>query len=195
MKGSLDSATFIKRTKHVLSVHKRISTEDLHPECFPNSTCVSYASYRSRAEKKELDFEITHDDYKTLTSQDCYLCGKQTTETHTNGIDRLDNTRGYVLENCRACCRECNHMRNAGTACLWKKNYGLDELLGKMEQIQGVWSDKPLPVLPTQLNLIVENKNKMTKQELDKARKEEKERTLQKHLQYLESIPGASITK
>jgi len=186
MKGSLDSATFIKRTKHILSIHKRISTEDLHPECFPDSTCVSYASYRSRAEKKELNFEITHDDYKTLTNQDCYLCGKQTTETHTNGIDRLDNTRGYVLENCRACCRECNHM---------KKNYGLDELLGKMEQIQGVWLDKPLPVLPTQLHLIVENKNKMTKQELEKARKEKKERTLQKHLQYLENIPGASITK
>lgn len=198
MKGSLDSATFIKRTQHVLSIHKILEKPTLHPECFPDSSCVSYASYRSRAEKKELAFEITHDDYKTITHQECYLCGKLTNQSHTNGIDRVDNARGYVLDNCRACCRECNHMRNAGhkavghTACLWKNNFGLDELLGKMAQIQCVWQNAPLPVLPTQLHMIVENKQKMTKAELEEARKEKKERTRQKHCQYLESI-GESV--
>ena len=179
LKGSLDSATFIKRTKHVLSVHQRLAPKELHPECFPDSTCVSYASYRSRAAKKELDFFITHDDYKTIINQVCYLCGKLATDAHTNGIDRLDNKRGYALDNCRACCRECNHM---------KKDYELDVLLGKMERIQDVWTGKPLPDLPAQMKIIVANPHKMTKTELEQARKEKKEKALQKYQTYLASI-------
>jgi hypothetical protein len=25
-----------------------------------------------------------------------------------NGIDRVDNTRGYSIDNCVACCKQCN---------------------------------------------------------------------------------------
>lgn len=176
LKGCLDAATFIKRVRHILA-HNRGETYTA-PECFPDSTCVSYASYRSRAEKKELAFEITHDEYRALTQQPCYLCGKQTTETHTNGIDRVDNAVGYVLDNCRACCRECNHM---------KKGFGFGEILEKMGRIQCGWTDKPLPNLPAQLQLIVENKNKMTKTDLENARKTKKEQALNKHREYLQS--------
>lgn len=184
LKGSLDSSTFIKRTKHMLSF-SRGTNNDLYPECFPDSTCVSYLSYKSRADKKELEFSITREDYKKITEQECYLCGKQSNETHTNGIDRLDNTIGYIMDNCRACCRECNHMKN---------NFALEDLFGKMEKIRGVWLDKELPVLPVQTKMIVSNPKKMTKAELEQARKQKKEKALQKHLQYLASI-GESVGK
>jgi hypothetical protein len=137
---------------------------------------VSYASYRSRAEKKELEFAITNDNYKSIILQDCYLCGKKSTETNTNGIDRVDNTIGYTVDNCKACCKECNHMKN---------NFGLEELLCKFERIQDNWKARELPVLPAQINSIVQLAEKMTKDELKKERENRKQRTLQKHREYL----------
>ena len=178
LKGSLDSATFIKRTKHIDSF-KNGSTDHRFPECFPDAKCVSYASYKSRAEKKDLEFAITNADYKSIIQEDCYLCGKQTTETNTNGVDRVDNTVGYTVANCKACCKECNHMKN---------NYGLDELFAKIERISNLWFNQILPVLPTQIHSMVAIAEKMTKAELEQARKEKKEKALQKHRQYLASI-------
>ena len=178
LKGSLDSATFIKRIRHIDSF-KNGSTDHRFPECFPDAKCVSYASYRSRAEKKDLEFAITNADYKSIILEDCYLCGKKTTETNINGVDRVDNAVGYTVANCKACCKECNHMKN---------NYGLDELFAKIERISSVWFNCELPALPAQIHSIVQIAEKMTKSELEQARKEKKEKALQKHRQYLESI-------
>jgi hypothetical protein len=179
MKGSLDSATFIKRVRHIHSFAKNTDNTQKHPECFPDAKCVSYASYRSRAEKKELEFTITNDDYKTITEQDCYLCGKKSTETNTNGIDRVDNIIGYTVENSKACCKECNHMKNS---------YALEDLMAKIERIRDNWSKKELPVLPAQIHSIVAITEKMTKEEQQKEREERKHRALKKHQDYLQTI-------
>jgi len=178
MKGSLDSATFIKRVRHIHSFYNS-SGNTRHPECFPDAKCVSYASYRSRAEKKELEFAITHDDYKSIILQDCYLCGKQSTETNINGVDRVDNDIGYNMENCKACCKECNHMKN---------DYDLGELLEKMEKIREYWSNKELPILPAQIHSIVAIAEKMTKEDIQKEKEARKQRALQKHHDYLATI-------
>jgi hypothetical protein len=179
MKGSLDSATFIKRTQHIYSFTKNTDPHQKYPECFPDAKCVSYASYRSRAEKKELEFAITHDDYKSIILQDCYLCGKKSTDTNTNGIDRVDNVIGYTTENCKACCKECNHMKN---------NYALDDLMDKIERIQDNWTDRTLPVLPAQIHSIVQMAEKMTKDELTQEKEARKQRALKKHQDYLQTI-------
>jgi hypothetical protein len=179
LKGSLDSATFIKRNRHIHSFTKNTENPQKYPECFPDAKCVSYASYRSRAEKKELEFALSKDDYKTITTQDCYLCGKETTDTNTNGIDRVDNTIGYTFENSKACCKECNHMKN---------QYPLDSLLEKIESIKNNWNDRDLPVLPTQIHSIVHIAEKMTKEEIEKERELRKQRALKKHQDYLHNI-------
>ena len=202
MKGSLDSATFIKRTRHIHSFVRTpergtsigvrgLSGDGLpskdnikdniqtHPECFPDAKCVSYASYRSRAEKKELEFSITNDEYKSIILQDCYLCGKKSTDTNTNGVDRVDNTVGYTTENCKACCKECNHMKN---------NFVLDVLIDKIERIYNIWKDRELPVLPAQIHSIAQMAEKMTKVEIQKERETRKQRALQKHRDYLATI-------
>jgi hypothetical protein len=178
LKGSLDSATFIKRTRHIHSFKNGLPDERF-PECFPDAKCVSYASYRSRAEKKSLEFAITHDEYKTLIQQDCYLCGKPLTDTNINGVDRVNNSVGYILENCKACCKECNHMKNS---------YGLEEFLEKIERIQNHWNNRDLPLLPVQIHSIVQMAEKMTKEEIEKEREARKQRALKKHQDYLHNI-------
>jgi len=176
-KGSLDSATFIKRVRHIHYFAK--DGTKTHPECFPDAKCVSYASYLSRAEKKELEFAITHDDYKSIILQDCYLCGKESTDTNINGVDPVDNNVGYTIANCKACCKECNHMKNS---------YALEDLLAKVERIHENWNNKTLPILPAQIHSIVQIAEKMTKDELNREKEERKQRALKKHQDYLHTI-------
>ena len=33
---------------------------------------------------------------------------KKNTTNHINGIDRINNELGYVLDNCESCCYDCN---------------------------------------------------------------------------------------
>lgn len=40
----------------------------------------------------------------------CHYCGGAIT---TVGIDRIDNTKGYAMNNCVSCCRTCNIAKGA----------------------------------------------------------------------------------
>ena len=61
-----------------------------------------------------------------IISQSCYLCGKESDDFHTNGIDRIDNNIGYEKNNVLPCCGDCNYM---------KREFNLDHLLIKYCQI------------------------------------------------------------
>jgi hypothetical protein len=83
-----------------------------------------YNTYKHHAERRNLCFELTFEEFKKLGETNCYICGiepKQlvaidksgiTTNWSYNGIDREDNTKGYSLNNCRACCKICNVAKN-----------------------------------------------------------------------------------
>jgi hypothetical protein len=78
---------------------------------FGDHNNVIYAIYRDRAIKKGLEYSITKDEFNVITAKECYMCGKQNTHSHTNGVDRYDNNIGYTIDNCRPCCGECNYMK------------------------------------------------------------------------------------
>jgi hypothetical protein len=64
-----------------------------------------------KEDDKQLDFLITQEDYDNIIQNDCFLCGKRSDENNTNGIDRMDSKKGYVLDNINTCCGECNYMK------------------------------------------------------------------------------------
>lgn len=86
--------------------------------------------YRHSAKKRGLEFSLTIGQFKKLTSQHCYYCGKEperrvmktswrdakgelkkTTKLSIealNGIDRVDPALGYEMSNCVPCCTRCN---------------------------------------------------------------------------------------
>jgi hypothetical protein len=83
------------------------------------------ARYRSSARKRGHVWKLSKQDFKSLTKQNCRYCGcspsqtcytssKVTSETRAygvytyNGVDRLDNALGYEIDNCVACCKNCN---------------------------------------------------------------------------------------
>ncbi len=75
-------------------------------------------TYISNARARGLDWELTRDDFKRLTSGCCHYCGvapAQVVKGHPtsgdyvyNGVDRKDNSLGYSLLNCVSACGPCN---------------------------------------------------------------------------------------
>lgn len=105
MKTCLDVTTFLQRCTH-------IAGGAAFPDAWPDhASPSSYTSYAQRAADKDLPFELTRGQFEALRGGECVYCGKAASATHLNGVDRLDNNRGYVTDNVASCCTECNVMK------------------------------------------------------------------------------------
>jgi 5-methylcytosine-specific restriction endonuclease McrA len=68
------------------------------------------------ASQRDLVFALTHEQCFALFVRKCTYCGilPYTVKKHKlgaflyNGIDRVDNQKGYTLENSVPCCKTCN---------------------------------------------------------------------------------------
>ena len=60
-----------------------------------------YNIYKKNAKKRNLAFNITKEEFYALTKQPCKYCGDL---QDYNGIDRVDSTLGYYIDNCVPCC-------------------------------------------------------------------------------------------
>jgi hypothetical protein len=84
-----------------------------------------FASYRCSAAARDIQFNLTKADVSSLTKQNCFYCGAEPKTAYAlglpnggyvyNGVDRKDSLLGYDLENCVACCKMCNWMKNKFT--------------------------------------------------------------------------------
>ena len=87
-------------------------------------------SYIRNAKKNNRKFDITQKEFGKLTSSKCHYCsslpsmikrgGKYNQKSvwgnyQYNGIDRVDNSIGYVKSNCVPCCVICNRAKNKMT--------------------------------------------------------------------------------
>jgi hypothetical protein len=84
--------------------------------------------YKRGAKIRGLVFDLNKEFFRIITKQKCYYCGSEPSQISTagkskegkkvntgdyiyNGIDRWDNSNGYVEDNCVPCCGICNHMK------------------------------------------------------------------------------------
>lgn len=81
-----------------------------------------YNSYKQNAKHKDIEFYLSKDDFKQLIDKKCVYCGiesysltksyamhkKSNGEYRYNGVDRIDNNKGYTLDNIVTCCEICN---------------------------------------------------------------------------------------
>lgn len=64
---------------------------------------------KNRSRIKGFDCNLTIDWVKeNITSKSCIYCG----ETHRIGCDRIDNSKGYTIDNVIPCCGDCNRIRS-----------------------------------------------------------------------------------
>lgn len=77
-----------------------------------------FKSYRVSARERGHAFSLTKEQFLDLVKGNCRYCGLEPRQRRWgktmygqaiyNGIDRVDNTLGYVDGNCVSCCRQCN---------------------------------------------------------------------------------------
>ena len=112
------------------------------------------AYYRRDASLKKLVFNLTEDQFLSVAQNNCYYCNEsprlwsqyldidgnvrsrfknkmdedylKSTAIKINGLDRIDNSIGYVKGNIVACCRTCNFMKGTKT---------VKEFLKKIQEI------------------------------------------------------------
>lgn len=71
-----------------------------------------YNSLKNQAKRKNLELGITAEQYLNLMEEKiCYYCNGSINSTGS-GLDRIDSSRGYTLENVVKCCKKCNQMKN-----------------------------------------------------------------------------------
>jgi hypothetical protein len=70
--------------------------------------CIKYLNYNQQAINRGKSFDLTLSQYWDIKNKPCHYCGN----TNNNGIDRLDNSKGYTLKNSVPCCNTCNMMKN-----------------------------------------------------------------------------------
>lgn len=99
-------------------------------------------TYVTGAKNRGHEFNLTKEQFEDIITKNCYYCGKEpqpATEEqlrkrgnikqptfYYNGIDRLDSSKGYVLDNCVPCCTTCNYM---------KRTLSVDEFYNQIKSI------------------------------------------------------------
>jgi len=81
-----------------------------------------FAGLRYGAEKRGYEWALSKEDVRQLTSRPCHYCGIEPIQRIKkasyngdciyNGLDRVDNDRGYLIDNIVPCCGTCNKMKN-----------------------------------------------------------------------------------
>lgn len=82
-------------------------------------------TYKKRALNKGLEFDLSEAQFRELTQRECHYCGampsnamgkinsgKTISQYVYNGLDRVDNSKGYTLDNVVTCCSTCNHAKH-----------------------------------------------------------------------------------
>lgn len=84
----------------------------------------SMLELKNSAKTKKLELTLSLEDVKSIIFCNCHYCNnppsrfiKHTrdvawTKVPVNGIDRMDNTKGYIQGNCLPCCSECNYFKS-----------------------------------------------------------------------------------
>lgn len=85
-----------------------------------------FASYKKTcAENRGISFSLKFEEFLNLVQLDCYYCGtppanfKRVFDARKglfyNGLDRIDNTKGYHIDNVKTCCTDCNYAKGTLT--------------------------------------------------------------------------------
>lgn len=125
IKGTHEHNDFLEIVNHILVYNQKIDG-DLNYDIIPNRFSQTYSRYKNGAKIRSKEFNLSKDEYHVLVNGNCYICGIGTFDDHINGIDRYDNSVGYIKDNCKTCCSTCNYL---------KRDYTYDDFINKLVKI------------------------------------------------------------
>jgi hypothetical protein len=65
---------------------------------------------KNASKTRGLGWDLTEEQFVELNSRPCFYCGNRLPETGS-GLDRIDNSKGYAIDNVASCCEDCNKAR------------------------------------------------------------------------------------
>lgn len=86
--------------------HKKINKDRIYLQ--RNTPERRYNVYMHGALTRNIEFNLTLEEFKTFWNQPCYYCGDN---IEGIGIDRINSLEGYNIKNCVSCCSFCNTMK------------------------------------------------------------------------------------
>lgn len=107
-------------------------------ECNPSGSrdktnpLVRYAHYKEGAEGRGVSFDLTGPEFWSFWQKPCAYCGS---DIETIGLDRINPSQGYSVENVTPCCSRCNEMKMADTLDTWVSH--MKKILQHMEKKNG----------------------------------------------------------
>lgn len=93
-------------------------------------------TYKRRSRNQGFEFSLSEDEFRNLTSERCHYCHSPPSNTSKsqhgigdyvyNGLDRIDNDKGYTIDNVVPCCANCNKT---------KRDMSVDDFLSMVSKI------------------------------------------------------------
>lgn len=99
-----------ERKRHLIKYHSENEEKRNHrleiARSWSKTKSGIYNTYRKRAKKRKMDFELSFVQFSEIIGKDCVYCGEI-----GYGIDRKDNNKGYTQNNSVTACGMCNKMK------------------------------------------------------------------------------------
>ena len=119
---------YYKRHRKRLLATRKIYNKE-HPETnrrYKQAPKGKLMIYKRGARKRNLEFELTLEYFKENWNKKCKYCGS---DIKGVGFDRVDNSKGYTIENIVNCCEMCNRM---------KLNYSEEDFINQCIKIANI---------------------------------------------------------
>lgn len=74
-----------------------------------------FRTLKYAAKKRKRELNLTFDQYSTEVIKPCFYCNDHFRKNEIGtgvGLDRVDNSKGYILENIVSCCSHCNYLKS-----------------------------------------------------------------------------------
>lgn len=96
-----------------------------------------FSQSRYKANKAKLEWSLTLEQYEDLVTKVCVYCETTLAGATGKALDRLDNAKGYTLDNVVPCCGDCNYLRGIRMSYLETKE--VVKLLKQLRKTNCIW--------------------------------------------------------
>lgn len=72
-----------------------------------------YNTSKGNAKRREKEFTLTFEQFCEVIEQPCHYCNNELGKKSITGVglDRMNNSQGYIWGNVKSCCRSCNQIK------------------------------------------------------------------------------------
>jgi hypothetical protein len=95
-----------------------------------NTPKSRFRKYKAVAKREGHFFNLTFEEFSRFWNNSCEYCGDGIDGI---GLDRVDSTKGYFIDNVAACCLRCNIMKN---------KYDREDFLSRCRKIAAKWPER-----------------------------------------------------